>query len=113
MLKNQAGFAHLFIILPIVAAVLTGGFLYVRSHQHQTVKKGTPVLNQAQSPQAAAQPKNQVSWYMSDGGVWAHTGTPPACPAQPILATPVDMSLVSSILYPGQVRGNAFKPQGG
>ena len=41
------------------------------------------------------------------------SGTPPACPQQPMLATPVDLSLATSILYPGQVRGNAFKPHGG
>lgn len=33
-----------------------------------------------------------------------------ACPA---LITPVDASLVTSILYPGQVRGGDYKPHGG
>ncbi|MCR4277732.1 MAG: hypothetical protein NUV80_00040 [Candidatus Berkelbacteria bacterium] len=32
------------------------------------------------------------------------------CPA---LVTPVDVSLVTSVLYPGQIRGGDFKPHGG
>ena len=36
----------------------------------------------------------------------------PACP-NPILQTPVDMSLVTTILYPGQERGGNFKNHGG
>ncbi len=39
-------------------------------------------------------------------------GTPP-CPDSLILQAPVDLSKVTSILYPGQVRGGDFKPHGG
>lgn len=35
------------------------------------------------------------------------------CPEPLILQTPVDLSLVTSILYPGQARGGDFKPHGG
>lgn len=35
------------------------------------------------------------------------------CPKPLILQTPVDLSKVTSILYPGQVRGGDFKPHGG
>lgn len=55
----------------------------------------------------------QINWHLGGGGVWEAEGTPPPCPAQPLLDSPVDLSLVTSILYPGQVRGNAFKPHGG
>ena len=56
----------------------------------------------------------QVSWQLGNGGIWKSSGgTPPSCPSDPILSSPVDLSLVSSVLYPGQVRANAFKPQGG
>lgn len=41
------------------------------------------------------------------------TGTPPPCPEPLQLATPVDLDLATAILYPGQVRGNAFKGHGG
>ncbi len=113
MPKNQSGLAHIAALTVVLVAALTGSFLLVKSHQHQTAKISSSTTAPAISPQAAAQPKNQVSWYRETGGVWAHSGTPPACPAQPILATPIDLSLATSILYPGQVRGTAFKPQGG
>jgi hypothetical protein len=112
MLKNQKGFAHLFILAAIIIAVVAGSFWFVKNHQPSAVKNAVPTVK-TPNPQAAAQPKDEVNWYRGDGGVWAHSGTPPACPAQPILATPVDLSLATSILYPGQVRGNAFKPHGG
>ncbi len=35
------------------------------------------------------------------------------CPEPLILQTPVDLSKVTAILYPGQVRGGDFKPHGG
>lgn len=35
------------------------------------------------------------------------------CPAQPMLASPADLSLATSVLYPGQTRGNDYKPHGG
>ena len=37
----------------------------------------------------------------------------PACPDPLVLQTPVDLSKVTSILYPGQERGGDFKPHGG
>lgn len=37
----------------------------------------------------------------------------PPCPEPLILQTPVDLNKVTSILYPGQVRGGDFKPHGG
>lgn len=36
-----------------------------------------------------------------------------SCPNPLILQTPVDLNKVTSILYPGQVRGGDFKPHGG
>ena len=35
------------------------------------------------------------------------------CPAQPMLISPVDLSLATSVLYPGQTRGNDYKAHGG
>ena len=35
------------------------------------------------------------------------------CPEKLLFDTPVDLNLVTSILYPGQIRANYFKPHGG
>ncbi|MDY6983264.1 MAG: hypothetical protein SV422_09260 [Pseudomonadota bacterium] len=52
-----------------------------------------------------------VNWQHDDAG-WNVGGTPPDCP-NPLLVTPVNLSRVTSILYPGQTRGGDFKPHGG
>jgi hypothetical protein len=64
------------------------------------------------SPSVSSAPA-EVTWHLAEGGVWVSTGTPPPCPEPVQLATPVDLALATSILYPGQVRGNAFKLHGG
>ena len=46
-------------------------------------------------------------------GKWEPNINPPACPDPLVLQSPVDLNLVTSILYPGQVRGGDFKPHGG
>ncbi|MBI4093902.1 hypothetical protein HY417_02975 [Candidatus Kaiserbacteria bacterium] len=52
----------------------------------------------------------------ADWQYWAREGTAPACHELLVLPSPVDLSLVTAILYPGQVRGDGpedFKPHGG
>lgn len=36
-----------------------------------------------------------------------------ACPSQPMMISPADVSLVTSVLYPGQTRGGDYKAHGG
>ena len=59
-----------------------------------------------------AQSDGTVSWQWG-GTVWQASGTPPAC-ADPLpLVSPVDLTKVNAILYPGQTRGGNYKPHGG
>ena len=44
---------------------------------------------------------------------WQASGNPPACPDPLVISSPVDVGLASGILYPGQLRGNDYKPHGG
>jgi hypothetical protein len=62
-----------------------------------------------ETPAAPSAPPT-VTW--SFGTSWQPSGTPPECPSPLVLRTPVDLSIVTSILYPGQVRGE-YKPHGG
>ena len=57
-------------------------------------------------------PATSVRWQF-DGSNWVATGTPPACPAPLTFTTPVGLSRVTGILYPGQARGGDYKPHGG
>ena len=50
---------------------------------------------------------------MYDGQTWQASGVPPPSPTPLTFATPVNLSRVTSILYPGQTRGGWYKPHGG
>ncbi len=113
--KPDHGFAHIFVIplLFLVTAIVIFVFFRVRSQTNPQ-----PVLQKTDKivTSKPVEPKlvvPEVTWHTIGAGEWEPSGTPPACPDQPIFATPVDLSLATSILYPGQVRGNAFKPHGG
>ncbi len=56
--------------------------------------------------------QNELIWQQTADG-WQSTKTPPACPDPLTMQTPVDISIVTSILYPGQIRGGNYKPHGG
>lgn len=51
-----------------------------------------------------------INWAF-DGQKW-QASSPPLCPDPLVIDSPVDLSLVSGILYPGQIRGD-FKAHGG
>lgn len=53
-----------------------------------------------------------VTWQLREGKTWVPTNTPPPCPDPLAFASPVDISRVTGILYPGQPRENAWKPHG-
>lgn len=50
---------------------------------------------------------------MAFGIIFSKLQKQPPCPEPLVLQTPVDLNRVTSILYPGQVRGGDFKPHGG
>lgn len=56
---------------------------------------------------------SDVRWQTTAEGTWSALGTPPDCPNPFKIKSPTDISKVTSILYPGQVRGGDYKPHGG
>lgn len=52
-----------------------------------------------------------VTWDFFDE--WKPKTTPPECTDEIVEKSPVDFSIATSILYPGQIRGGDFKPHGG
>lgn len=95
--KSSAGFSHLGILLlaMVLAAVGLAGW---------RIYSG---MTGGQSPGTE---KPSAAWMQSEGG-WTYTGTLPQCPSP--INLPVDISKVTSILYPGQYRGGEYKPHGG
>lgn len=79
-------------------------------------KHEEPISPPASSAQTdtTEQTAEVVTWNFNEQqGQWmASGGTPPACP-EPLLQSPIDLSKVTSVLYPGQYRGMHYKAHGG
>lgn len=52
-----------------------------------------------------------VEWQYENG--WKPRTSPPPCPEIFIEQSPIDVTLATSVLYPGQERGGDYKPHGG
>lgn len=99
------------IILPIIGLLLLGAAC--QKTPSQKPPANTPT-NTGQPAGPIENASTKVNWQLGEGNVWESKRTPPPpCPEPLVLATPVDLTRVTSILYPGQVRGDAFKPHGG
>lgn len=80
-----------------------------------TKNKTSPMATQIKALVASfatTSPSATVDWTF-DGSTWQSNKTPPACANPVVIPSPVDLTLVSSILYPGQYRGGDYKPHGG
>ena len=94
----QKGFAPIIVIL-----ILTGVVAFVLLN----IKK----ISGRQSGNAEDM---EVSWrYDNVNKAWNVEGSPPKCPDPLSISSPVDVSLASGILYPGQMRTAGYKPHGG
>ncbi len=60
-----------------------------------------------------AQQRQSGSYWMNIGKEYVAQGTPPECPNPLVMQPPVDFSLVTSLLYPGQQRSTGYKAHGG
>lgn len=60
----------------------------------------------------AASGATSVTWRQTNDG-WSPSAKPPTCPSPLRILLPVDITKVTSILYPGQYRGGDYKPHGG
>lgn len=118
--KEQQGFSvvEVLIVIVVIGMVAAAGWLFMRKRSTQraattSYTQGTPSAGNASAKSSdisSASPTNLI-WMQTEHG-WKAKGTPPACP-DPLLATPTDLTHVTTILYPGQTRGGNYKPHGG
>ncbi|MDP2671495.1 MAG: hypothetical protein Q8P13_03515 [bacterium] len=116
--KNPNFYTHkvfaavgLILIGTIIAAA--GIWYYVENQagaKKDSADKATNLQPASSSAHTSTQTE-QITWMQTATG-WQASGTPPTCPS-PVLKTPVALTKVTSILYPGQVRGGNYKPHGG
>lgn len=96
-MRKQTGFANI-VLLGLVLVLAMAGFAGYRVFKQQSDTSA----NQ-QNKQENGSPK------VADAGL--ASGNP--CSNPPEVALPVESQRIKSVLYPGQVRGNNFKPHGG
>ncbi|OGC47362.1 hypothetical protein A2886_01925 [candidate division WWE3 bacterium RIFCSPHIGHO2_01_FULL_42_13] len=95
------GFAHIIVVLGLVGIAVATIFILKPSK--------TSIDNPFQQ-----QNTERVSWeFDNNSKSWRSLGTPPVCREPLVFPSPVDVSLVSGVLYPGQVRGGDYKAHGG
>lgn len=112
MNKNKNGFSivELLIIVVVIGALGFVGFLLVSKLGGDKKKDDFKSTSDSSASSAIAA---GFIWRQTASG-WEAQGKAPECPAQPMLKAPADLSKVTSVLYPGQVRGTtSYKPHGG
>lgn len=108
MKHKQKGFSvvEVLIVLGVVSLLGLAGW-YVFSRQ------GTQdVTSHVSETSIAHTTPTEFLWRQTATG-WQPIQAPPNCPNQPILKLPTDLHQVTSVLYPGQIRGGNYKPHGG
>lgn len=100
--------------LGAVALVVVAGFyiLSQTSTTDTTAKKVDTSQATQSSTKANENYSSEVTWQWN-GTNWVSNGTAPSCSSPLLTSLPVDINLVTAILYPGQTRGNNYKAHGG
>jgi hypothetical protein len=113
MRENSRGFAiiELAIVLTVLGAITLGGIaVYNHGKQNTGTKASNTEVANDSSKQSGPQP---VNWQFNSKEWVSMGGAPPECPNPLLEITPVDASLVTSVLYPGQYRSGNYKAHGG
>lgn len=94
---------------PLDATQATDGAASVRDASQDDAD----VVQDAMGVRDATPSADRFAGWTSDQGFWATEGVPPACPINLIFSSPVPVSSVEAVLYPGQLRGTHYKAHGG
>lgn len=89
MKTNQKGFAHIALTLVLIMVVVIGGIGYY-----------------------VATKNKKVNNFQTTNSELTNTTSSSSCP-DPVLQSPVVITKVTSVLYPGQTRGGHYKTHGG
>lgn len=111
---SQNGFALIegIIIIGILGVIGFIGWKVLGNKSTPQTDSTNPPIAVTTHEEVMTHETKELIWQQGEGG-WRSMQTPPDCPAQPIMKSPVDISKVTAILYPGQTRGGNYKPHGG
>lgn len=101
-----------FVPLVILLALSLSGCQLQEWSQPSDQQQAESTLIQSEKNQVASPQKKTALWEF-DGEKWKSLSSVPSCPEPLVMELPIDITLVSGILYPGQYRGGDYKPHGG
>lgn len=108
----KSGFSALSLVILITFVAVAGFFAY--KYVFSTGSPTSKALISKESTTENSTRSDFVTWeYSHNEQTWLPSETPPPCDVDLTFPSPVDLSLVSGILYPGQTRGSDYKPHGG
>lgn len=122
--QQHHGHKGLFIVVSVLLVIAVAAALYIgfglgKRSEKATTQSDTAVIDFANTTDTATQDAptdtpvvTNIRWDFN-GSTWQALGTAPACATPLPLTSPVDLSKATAILYPGQTRGDNFKPHGG
>ncbi|MDP3986868.1 MAG: hypothetical protein Q8P81_01440 [Nanoarchaeota archaeon] len=103
------------IIIAVLALALIGGlFVFYLGGNEGIEEEIISYENNSENLNQYNLSSAEVEWsFDRENGEWISSGEVPSCPEPLIIESPVDASLASSLLYPGQTRGGDYKSHGG
>ncbi|MCC7289394.1 prepilin-type N-terminal cleavage/methylation domain-containing protein [bacterium] len=109
-MHRKTGFA---VIELIIALAVIGAIAGIVVYATSGPKKNNASQQSSGSNDTQGNGQGSVRWEWN-GDKWQASSTPPSC-KEPIAfsVAPTDLSKVTAVLYPGQSRGNNYKPHGG
>ena len=100
---SQRGFTHAIVLIFIVVLVIVfAGWKVYKLQRNDT--SGSKLSDASSS--------NDISWPY-DGKNWKPSSNPPKSADPLTIPSPVDVSLIKAVLYPGQYRNSDYKAHGG
>lgn len=111
-LKSQKFLIIIVAMVLLLIGLLVMFLLLPKNNQINNTLTPTPTIQPAVTTTDLPLSEVKINW-MFNGTQWLNVDTVPSCNEPLTIESPVDTDLVTNILYPGQVRGNDFKPHGG
>lgn len=117
---SQYGFSLILVVLVVTSIVIVSavGYLYVTNFVQTDFNKDASKTQSNQTPNSSqskievAKVTDKILWSFN-GKEWLSSGQIPAC-AEPLdFKLPSNIDTATSTIWPGQTRGNDFKPHGG
>ncbi len=113
-MHRKSGFTIIEVLIAVaVVAAISGLIIYATAGSKKKADASPQPSSSTQASTSTNATQTAIQWQWS-GDKWQASSTPPDC-TEPVKfsVAPADLSKATAVLYPGQSRGNNYKPHGG